>query len=208
MSRYRYFIKLAYRGTCYHGWQVQDNANSVQQELNNALSTFIGASIHCNGCGRTDTGVHAHHQIANIKLDTKLTATNIKNAIADPKNFTEDNFVTVKDEKSVLIPPNSFALANSLEYFKIPRDVTGLVTSKSSYARVGLGNPPTVLEAGWEGILVLELVNHTSNSIKVYSNSGISQILFFKGENPEVSYADRDGKYQGQVGITFSKSKY
>ena len=82
------------------------------------------------------------------------------------------------------------------------------MTSKSSYARVGLGNPPTVLEAGWEGVLVLELVNHTSNSIRVYSNSGISQILFFKGENPEVSYADRDGKYQGQVGITFSKSKY
>ena len=134
--------------------------------------------------------------------------TNIKNAIADPKNFTEDNFVTVKEEKSVLIPPNSFALANSLEYFKIPRDITGLVTSKSSYARVGLGNPPTVLEAGWEGVLVLELVNHTSNSIRVYSNSGISQILFFKGENPEVSYADRDGKYQNQVGITFSKSKY
>ena len=78
--------------------------------------------------------------------------TNIKgNTVADPKNFTEDNFVTVKEEESILIPPNSFALANSLEYFKIPRNITGLVTSKSSYARVGLGNPPTVLEAGWEG---------------------------------------------------------
>lgn len=135
--------------------------------------------------------------------------TNIKgNTIADPKNFTEDNFITVKEDKSVLIPPNSFALANSLEYFKIPRDVTGLVTSKSSYARVGLGNPPTVLEAGWEGVLVLELVNHTSNSIKVYSNSGISQILFFRGEDPNVSYADRDGKYMNQVGITLAKAKY
>ena len=135
--------------------------------------------------------------------------TNIKgNAIADPKNFTEDNFVTVEDDKSILIPPNSFALANSLEYFKIPRDVTGLVTSKSSYARVGLGNPPTVLEAGWEGVLVLELVNHTSNSIRVYSNGGISQILFFKGEDPKVSYADRDGKYMKQVGITLAKTKY
>ncbi len=135
--------------------------------------------------------------------------TNIKgNAIADPKNFTEDNFVTVKDDKSILIPPNSFALANSLEYFKIPRDITGLVTSKSSYARVGLGNPPTVLEAGWEGVLVLELVNHTSNSIRVYSNSGISQILFFKGEDPKVSYADRNGKYMNQIGITLAKAKY
>ena len=135
--------------------------------------------------------------------------TNIKgNIVADPKNFTEDNFITVKDDKSVLIPPNSFALANSLEYFKIPRDITGLVTSKSSYARVGLGNPPTVLEAGWEGVLVLELVNHTSNSIKVYSNSGISQILFFRGEEPNVSYADREGKYMNQVGITLAKAKY
>lgn len=72
MSRYRYFIKLAYRGTCYHGWQVQDNANSVQQELNNALSTFIGASIHCNGCGRTDTGVHASEFYAHFDLDNLI----------------------------------------------------------------------------------------------------------------------------------------
>ena len=135
--------------------------------------------------------------------------TNIKgNTVADPKNFTEDNFVTVKEEESILIPPNSFALANSLEYFKIPRNITGLVTSKSSYARVGLGNPPTVLEAGWEGVLVLELCNYTSSSIRVYANSGISQILFFEGKNPSVSYADRDGKYMKQVGITLAKAKY
>jgi len=134
--------------------------------------------------------------------------TNIKgNVIADPKNFSEDNFVTVKDEKSVLIPPNSFALANSLETFSLPRNITGLVTSKSSYARVGLGNPPTVLEAGWRGVLVLELINHTSNSIRVHSNSGISQILFFQGENPNISYADKEGKYMDQVGITLAKSK-
>ena len=86
--------------------------------------------------------------------------------------------------------------------------MTGLVTSKSTYARVGLGNPPTVLEAGWQGVLVLELCNYTSSSIRVYSNSGISQILFFKGENPKVSYADRDGKYMSQVGITLAKTKY
>ena len=75
--------------------------------------------------------------------------TNIKGATADPKNFSEDNFVTVKGEEFILIPPNSFALASSLEYFKMPRDVTGLVTAKSTYARCGLGVPPTVLEAGW-----------------------------------------------------------
>ena len=134
--------------------------------------------------------------------------TNIKgNTVADPKNFSEDNFITVKDDKSILIPPNSFALANSLEYFKMPRNVTGLVTLKSTYARVGLGHPPTVLESGWQGVLVLELVNHSSNAVRVYSNTGISQILFFRGENPQVSYSDKKGKYQFQTGITFAKAK-
>ena len=133
--------------------------------------------------------------------------TNIKGATADPKNFSEDNFITVKGEDSILIPPNSFALASSLEYFKMPRSVTGLVTAKSTYARCGLGTPPTVLEAGWHGNLVLEFSNHTSNQIRLYANSGAAQILFFQGEQPETSYADREGKYQGQTGITLAKSK-
>ena len=133
--------------------------------------------------------------------------TNIKGATADPKNFSEDNFITVKGEDSILIPPNSFALASSLEYFKMPRNVTGLVTAKSTYARCGLGTPPTVLEAGWYGNLVLEFSNHTSNQIRLYANSGAAQILFFQGEQPEISYAEREGKYQGQTGITLAKSK-
>ena len=98
-------------------------------------------------------------------------------------------------------------MASSLEYFKMPRNVTGLVTAKSTYARCGLGTPPTVLEAGWHGNLVLEFSNHTSNSIKLYANSGAAQILFFSGDQPEVSYSERKGKYQGQVGITLAKSK-
>ena len=138
--------------------------------------------------------------------------TNIKgNVVADPKNFSEDNFVTVKNDESILIPPNSFALCHSQEIFKMPRDITGLVTLKSTYCRVGLGHPPSVLEAGWSGVLVLELVNHHSNPIRVYSNTGISQILFFKGDEPAVSYSDKKGKYQnqgqGDQKITFAKSK-
>ena len=133
--------------------------------------------------------------------------TNIKGATADPKNFTEDNFITVKGESSILIPPNSFALASSLEYFKMPRNVTGLVTAKSSYARCGLGIPPTVLEAGWHGNLVLEFSNHTSNQIRLYANSGAAQILFFQGEQPEVSYGERAvKKYHEQTGITLAKA--
>ena len=132
---------------------------------------------------------------------------NAKSAIIDPLNFTEDSFITVKGEPFILVPPNSFALAASMEYFKMPRNVTGLVTAKSTYARCGLGVPPTVLEGGWNGVLVLEFSNHTSNSIRLYANSGAAQILFFQGEQPEVSYADRNGKYQNQTGITLAKSK-
>ena len=105
--------------------------------------------------------------------------TNIKGATADPKNFSEDNFITIKNEESILIPPNSFALAASLEYFRMPRNVTGLVTAKSTYARCGLGVPPT-LEAGWEGVLVLEFSNHTSNSIRFMQIVGPHRYFFLK----------------------------
>ena len=167
------------------------------------ISPFVGESI--------SKGIS--HGLNSFGYDLRCGSefkifTNIKGAIADPKSFSEDNFITIKGKESILIPPNSFALASSLEYFKMPRDVTGLVTAKSSYARCGLGCPPTVLEAGWHGVLTLELQNHTSNQIRVYSNSGAAQILFFKGENPMVSYADRKGKYHQQgPGVTLPKSK-
>ena len=132
--------------------------------------------------------------------------TNVNSSIVDPKNFSDESLVT-KTEEVCVIPPNSFALASTVEYFKIPRDVLVICLGKSTYARCGLGTPPTVLEAGWHGNLVLEFSNHTSNSIKLYANSGAAQILFFSGDQPEVSYSDRKGKYQGQVGITLAKSK-
>ena len=132
--------------------------------------------------------------------------TNINSAFVDPKAFDEQSFVDVKSDVCI-IPPNSFALARTVEYFRIPRKVLTLCLGKSTYARCGLGTPPTVLEAGWHGNLVLEFSNHTSNSIKLYADSGAAQILFFKGDQPEVSYSDRKGKYQGQVGITLAKSK-
>ncbi len=183
---------------------LNDKQIKILSEKKEMISPFVDKSVQDG----ISYGLQSFGYDLRVGSEFKIF-TNIKgNTVADPKNFTEDNFVTVKEEKSILIPPNSFALANSLEYFKIPRDVTGLVTSKSTYARVGLGNPPTVLEAGWQGVLTLELCNYTSSSIRVYSNSGISQILFFKGENPKVSYADRDGKFMNQVGITLAKTKY
>ena len=171
-------------------------------EEHEMISPFVNKSV-ANGISH---GVNPFGYDLRCGSEFKIF-TNIKGATADPKNFSEDNFITVKDEESILIPPNSFALASSLEYFKMPRNVTGLVTAKSTYARCGLGVPPTVLEAGWEGVLVLEFSNHTSNSIRLYANAGAAQILFFQGEQPDISYADRDGKYQGQTGITLGKSK-
>ena len=177
-------------------------SDDLEPEEEEMISPFINESV--------SKGIS--HGLNSFGYDLRCGSefkifTNIKGATADPKNFSEDNFVTVKGEEFILIPPNSFALASSLEYFKMPRNITGLVTAKSTYARCGLGTPPTVLEAGWHGNLVLEFSNHTSNSIKLYANSGAAQILFFKGDEPEVSYSDRKGKYQGQVGITLAKSK-
>ena len=166
------------------------------------ISPFVSKQIRK---GKISFGLSSYGYDARVSNDFKVF-TNVNSAVVDPKNFKKDSFITRKSNTCV-IPPNSFALASSLEYFKMPRNVTGLVTAKSTYARCGLGTPPTVLEAGWHGNLVLEFSNHTSNSIRLYANSGAAQILFFQGEQPEVSYADRKGKYQGQTGITLAKSK-
>lgn len=123
--------------------------------------------------------------------------------IIDPKQNLP--FIEELNKGYVIIPPNSFALGRSNEYIKMPRDITGLATNKSTYARCGLNTPSTVLEAGWEGHLTIEMFNSTPHPIKVYANEGIVQILFFKGEDCLTSYADRAGKYQGQKGITNAK---
>ena len=150
-------------------------------------------------------GVSSYGYDARVADEFKIF-TNVNTEIVDPKNFKPTSFISKKG-KECIIPPNSFVLASTVEYFKVPEDVLVICLGKSTYARCGLGTPPTVLEAGWHGNLVLEFSNHTSNSIKLYANSGAAQILFFKGDQPEVSYSDRKGKYQGQVGITLAKSK-
>ena len=125
--------------------------------------------------------------------------TNIKGATADPKNFTEDNFITVKGEPSILIPPNSFALASTIEKFKIPDDILVICLGKSTYARCGIIVNVTPLEPGWTGHVTLELSNSTPLPAKVYANEGCCQFIFLKGnERPETTYADRKGKYMDQ----------
>jgi dCTP deaminase len=131
--------------------------------------------------------------------------TNVKQAIVDPKQFNPDSFVDVKSSTCV-IPPNSFALARSVEYFRMPRSVLGICLGKSSYARCGIVVNITPLEPGWEGHLTIEISNTTPLPARIYSFEGIAQVLFFEaGSLPEVSYADRKGKYQGQEGITLPK---
>ena len=131
--------------------------------------------------------------------------TNLKQAVVDPKQFNPDSFIDFKGEVCT-VPPNSFALARSVEYFRMPRSVLGLCLGKSSYARCGIVVNITPLEPGWEGHLTIEISNTTPLPARIYSFEGIAQVLFFEaGSRPEVSYADRKGKYQGQQGITLPR---
>ncbi len=128
--------------------------------------------------------------------------TNINSATVDPKNFDEDSFIDIKSEVCV-IPPNSFALARTVEYFKIPRNVLTICLGKSTYARCGIIVNVTPLEPEWEGHVTLEFSNTTSLPAKIYANEGVAQMLFFESDELcETSYADRKGKYQGQLGVT------
>ena len=132
--------------------------------------------------------------------------TNVDNAIVDPKNFSSKSFVERETDVCV-IPPNSFVLCHTVEYFKIPKDVLVICLGKSTYARCGLIVNVTPLEPGWEGHVTLEISNTTPLPAKVYANEGISQFLFFKGSTPcEVNYASRAGKYMGQRGVTLPKT--
>ena len=131
--------------------------------------------------------------------------TNIHSAIVDPKSFDEKSFVDINSDVCV-IPPNSFALARTVEYFRIPRDVLTICLGKSTYARCGIIVNVTPLEPGWEGYVTLEFSNTTPLPAKIYANEGVAQFIFLKGnEKPEVTYADRDGKYMGQTGVTLPK---
>ena len=131
--------------------------------------------------------------------------TNVNSSIIDPKDFNPSSFVDFTGDVCI-IPPNSFVLARSLEYFNMPNDVTGLVLGKSTYARCGLSCLATPLECGWSGHITLEFANTTPLPAKLYANEGAAQVLFFQGSSPaSVTYADRAGKYQNQTGVTLPK---
>jgi dCTP deaminase len=132
--------------------------------------------------------------------------TNINNSIIDPKNFTGDNFVEFVGDECI-IPPNSFALARTVEYFKIPRETLVVCLGKSTYARCGIIVNVTPLEPEWEGQVTLEFSNTTTLPAKIYAGEGVAQMLFFESDDIcKTSYADRGGKYQGQTGVTLPKT--
>lgn len=137
--------------------------------------------------------------------DTFFVFTNLNSTLVDPKNFDEKSFMRMQGD-SCIIPPNSFALTRTVEYFRIPRSVITVCLGKSTYARCGIIVNVTPFEPEWEGYVTLELSNTTPLPAKIYANEGIAQVLFFEADEPcETSYSDRNGKYQKQLDLTLPR---
>lgn len=149
-------------------------------------------------------GLSSYGYDARVAPDFKIF-TNVDNAIVDPKSFSDRGFVE-READVCVIPPNSFALSRTVEYFRIPRDILVICVGKSTYARCGLIVNVTPLEPEWEGHVTLEISNTSPLPAKVYANEGLCQFLFLRGEGAcAVSYADRAGKYMRQIGVTLPK---
>ncbi len=154
--------------------------------------------------GNISYGLSSYGYDARVAPEFKIF-TNVHSTVVDPKQFDPQSFVDIETDVCV-IPPNSFALARTVEYFRVPRDVLVICLGKSTYARCGIIVNVTPLEPGWEGHVTLEFSNTTPLPAKIYANEGACQFLFLKGNEPcETSYADRAGKYMGQRGVTLPK---
>ena len=155
--------------------------------------------------GKISFGLSSYGYDARVSNEFKIF-TNVNSGIVDPKVFKKESFVTKKGKESI-IPPNSFALASTIEYFKIPDNVLVICLGKSTYARCGIIVNVTPLEPGWEGHVTLEFSNTTPLPAKIYANEGVAQMIFFESDQVcETSYKDRGGKYQGQTGVTLPKT--
>ena len=149
-------------------------------------------------------GLSSYGYDARVGNDFKIF-TNVNSSVVDPKNFDQQSFVD-RNTDVCIIPPKSFALARTVEYFRIPRDVLVICVGKSTYARCGIIVNVTPLEPEWEGHVTLEFSNNAPLPAKIYANEGACQFLFLQGNEPcEVSYRDKAGKYQGQRGVTLPK---
>ena len=155
--------------------------------------------------GKISFGLSSYGYDARVSNEFKIF-TNVNSGIVDPKVFKKESFVT-KIGRECIIPPNSFALARTMEYFKIPENVMVICLGKSTYARCGIIVNVTPLEPEWEGHVTLEFSNTTNLPAKIYANEGVAQVIFLESdEECETSYKDRSGKYQGQRGVTLPKA--
>lgn len=167
----------------------------------NMISPFIESQ---KKEGIVSYGLSSYGYDARVATEFKIF-TNVNSAIVDPKNFSMNSFVE-KNTDVCIIPPNSFALGRTVEYFKIPRDVLVICLGKSTYARCGIIVNVTPLEPEWEGHVTLEFSNTTPLPAKIYANEGVCQFLFFQSdEQCDVSYKDRSGKYMQQTGVTLPR---
>tara|TARA_B110001454_G_C12637769_1_gene399853 strand:+ start:458 stop:1012 length:555 start_codon:yes stop_codon:yes gene_type:complete len=170
-------------------------------EEHKMISPFEDKQVRGN---KISFGLSSFGYDARVSDEFKIF-TNVNSEVVDPKDFKSTNFVT-KNVSECIIPPNSFVLARTVEYFKIPKDVLVICLGKSTYARCGIIVNVTPLEPGWEGHVTLEFSNTTPLPAKIYANEGVAQFIFLKGnERPNVSYSDRKGKYMGQTGVTLPK---
>ena len=168
---------------------------------NNMISPFEDKQVRGN---KISYGLSSFGYDARVSNEFKIF-TNVNSEIIDPKNFKQNNFIS-KNGESCIIPPNSFVLSSTIEYFKIPNDIMVICLGKSTYARCGIIVNVTPLEPSWEGHVTLEFSNTTPLPAKIYSNEGVAQFIFLKGnEKPDITYADRKGKYMKQSGVTIPK---
>ena len=164
----------------------------------NMIKPFVSKQVRK---GKISFGLSSYGYDARVSNEFKIF-TNVNSGVVDPKVFKKK--VLLQKREECIIPPNSFALARTIEYFKIPENVLVICLGKSTYARCGIIVNVTPLEPGWEGHVTLEFSNTTPLPAKIYANEGVAQFVFLKGnEKPEVSYAERKGKYMKQKGVTF-----
>ncbi len=166
------------------------------------IEPFVEKQMHV---GVMSWGLSSYGYDIRVADEFKIFTPNPYNTVVDPKNLDERSLIPFQGEVCI-IPPNSFALARTIEYFRIPRNVLTITVGKSSYARCGIITNVTPFEPEWEGFVTLEISNTTPLPAKIYANEGIAQVIFLVGdEDCEVSYADRKGKYNKQTGITLPR---
>lgn len=179
-----------------------DNWIQQQAEANGMIEPFFKGQVRTNDAGDKliSYGLSSYGYDVRV-ADEFMVFTNVENSLVDPKNFDEGSFIKKKGRECI-IPPNSFALARTMEYFRIPRNVMTICLGKSTYARCGIIVNVTPFEPEWEGYVTLEISNTTPLPAKIYAEEGIAQIIFLESDEIcNVSYADRKGKYMKQEGI-------